>query len=702
MLAALLLSLACAFAYAAQPITDFTFAHCSDDHNLPKAGTTIAEFKDLKPILLKPYNVTALPVSFVIDTGDATEFGPWSGGWQTIQKFYEGVTIPQYFTIGNHDGTWRSLYYELKQLYGSVPYSFDKNGCHFAFLASAGMQDPRPNFGPEQINWLAKDLAKVGKDVPVFLAFHHPLPGSEFATPYEYERVMDVIRPYNVVLILVGHGHSARHSVFQGVDELQGGSTYGPGPAGYQVITVKDGVLYAGYKDQGQPEVTKAMLTKPLAPPAKRYPAIKIDSPKEAATLSGSMAVKVWVGLGRGDVADAYFEIDGENKTTLNLVSGGAFVGNFPLTGLEPGGHSMRVTFVGPGKAEYHKSTYFYIDSTRPKVLWRVQMGTASKTTPTLGDSLIYIGGFDGTVRAYNRKTGKWRWTYQTGGPVLGQILLLGDKVYAGSGDKYLYCLNAADGKFAWKFQADDPIASWPVSDGTAIYFGCGTGAFYAVDAKSGTQVWKNTDATYNVESKPFLANGKVYYGAWDQYVYCLNTADGKQVWKCVGQGASEGGAARYYSPGDAGPVLCGGTVFAPDRKYKCALISDATGQKTSSLDRVAAATLSADGKSVYLRKLGNRLQKADSNGASIWEVDAPADDIPAPPCEAGAIVYTCSRRGKVSARSASDGSVLWEYQATPSLQVLAGINGTPDTAYVVATDGTLTALVDPTPGAAK
>jgi outer membrane protein assembly factor BamB len=692
----------CWIAVAAQAagvaIPDFTFAHCSDDHvgaaEAVLSKTTIAEFRDLHPILLEPYNVTSLPISFIIDTGDVTEFGGHAS-WEKYLSYFEGVSVPLYICVGNHDATWRSLTYEVRQLFGSPYYSFDKFGCHFVMLDSAGLQHPLPSIGPEQLVWLKKDLEKVGRDAPVFVCLHHPLYTTEFASRYEVDRLLDVLRPYNVIAILYGHGHNAIHGVYEGIDTVQGGSTWGPGPAGYQIDCVKDGVLYIAYKLQGQPNATKAMLQKPLAPPAKRYPAITIAAPREGATYGAQISVKAWIALGKGEVKNAFLEIDGENKTDVALKPGGSFECSVPLASLSPGAHYMKLSFTGQDDKVYTRSTFFYKESTLPKVHWRVLMDTASKTTPSVGDANVYIGGYDGTVRAYNANSGKLRWVCTTCGAVTGQILLLGDKVYAGSEDKKLYCLAADNGKPLWQFEAEEPIYSSPVTYGISIYFGCGSGAFYSVDAKTGAQNWKNSDATYNIEIKPFVANGRVYYGAWDRYVYCVNTADGKLVWKCEGKGSSEGGAAVYYSPADCGPVVCNGMVFVADRKYRCAIIDDATGKIVNSLDGISGVGLSGDGQSVYLRHTNGSVSKVDCTGKDIWSASVPTDIVPTAPTESGSVVYACGGRGTLSAMSAADGKVLWQYDTTPTQYVLASVGAADSTAYVVGTDGSLTAVGD-------
>ncbi len=695
--AALLVLVLVSAGLCAQPIGNFSFAHTSDDHVQPLAPVTISEFVNPQPIKMEPFNMIALPVSFVVDTGDITEFGG-RGSFEKFQSFYKDVKIPYYIALGNHDNTWRSLAPEMRKLYGSPYYSFDKHGVHFAVICSAGFQHPLPSITPEQLAWLKKDLAKVGKDAPVFLALHHPLNTTEFASRFDVDRLLDLIRPYNIVVIMYGHGHSANHGTYENFTIVQGGSTYGPGPAGYQVYSVMDGILRVAYKDKGpEPKATKKMIEKPLAPPAKRYPNIKIDSPREGATYGAQVQVKAWIAAGKGEITNAAFAIDGSKDTKpLTLMPGGSFEATLPLSGFSSGAHSLKLTFTGQDGATYHRSTFFYVDSERPKVRWRVLMDTASKTTPTVSDSLVYIGGYDGSVRAYEVQTGKLKWQYQTGGGIAGQILLQGDKVYAGSEDMKLHCLNAANGKNVWEFEAEEPIYSSPVSDGKSVYFGCGSGAFYSVDAAKGTMNWVNNDAKYNIEIKPFLHDGKVYYGAWDTFIYCVNTADGKLVWKHVGQGSSHGGAAAYYSPGDCGPVVCNGVVFTPDRKYEMSLSDYATGNVISSMTTVAAVGLSADGQSVYLRRNNNKLDKVDSTGKTIWSADVPTGMVPAAPTEVDGVVYVCGNKGTVSAISAADGKVLWQYDSTPTLYVLAGVGASGSTAYVVGTDGSLTALSTP------
>ena len=131
----------CSGVGADQP--DFTFIQVSDLH-FPNSATeaTIADLANLGEVYLKPYRVTAPPPSFIIETGDLTEFGPKDGAWDAHNRALKAIGLLSYPALGNHDMTWRALSHEITAAYGSTCYSWNNFGCHFVVLRSAGLQDP--------------------------------------------------------------------------------------------------------------------------------------------------------------------------------------------------------------------------------------------------------------------------------------------------------------------------------------------------------------------------------------------------------------------------------------------------------------------------------------------------------------------------------------------------------------------------------
>jgi outer membrane protein assembly factor BamB len=674
-------------------IPDFTFIQASDVHApMPQSKASLSRVAGLGEIDFAPFGLKVPKPSFAIVTGDLNEFGGGSGWWEQYLSYWKGCGIPVHHALGNHDNTWHANIKPLRDLGQAPYYSFDEHGCHFVCLLTATPQDPRPSVGEEEILWLQKDLEKISTSTPVFVFFHHPLPGSEFASRYDYDRLLDVLHPYNTVLLMAGHSHGHVHRMVEGIDQTTGGSTFGPN-AGFAVISLKDGVLREAYWKADQPAADLKLLEKTI-PAQSSYPRVEIRSP--AFRASGGTTLSVSARLSGPVAAEkATYTIDDEMEGELKL-SGQAPTwtasGSADLSKLLPGAHYLRVDF-SKGSEHYTRSTEFFFESESQPTAWRGYLAASSKVTPAIADGVVYVGANDGKLRAFNARTGKELWSVDTGAEILAQPLVAGGKVYSANG-LGLVSASTTAGKKVWSFTAGDAVYSSPVLAEGKVIFGCNNGWLYAVDAATGALAWVNKDGTYSIESKPFVWNGKVYYGAWDQFIRCVNAKDGKLVWQQLGEGSRVAkGAKRYYSPADAMPVVAEGKLVIADRNMMVSILNAETGEPAGSLKGVSATGLSEDGKFVYLRKLNGQLAKIDSSGKELWSARAHLGAIPTAPTEKAGVVYVCSGKGTVSALAADSGKLLWEYQASPQLFVMCSVACDGANAYLTAFDGSLTAI---------
>ena len=673
-------------------VPDFTFIQASDVHTpMPQSKETFARVRGLGEINLEPFGLKVQKPGFALVTGDLNEFGGGSGWWETFLSYWKDCGIPVYPALGNHDNTWHANIKPLRSLGFNPYYSFDQHGCHFVALMSATAQDPRPSFGEEQILWLRKDLEKISIDTPLFVYFHHPLPGDEFASRYDYDRLLDVLHEHNTVLLLAGHSHGHVHQLVQGIDQMTGGSTFGPN-AGFAVISVKAGVLRAAYwkADQAAPDLK---LLEKTIPTKFSYPRVEVTGPAFRQELGSPIKIAARLG-GAVEPEKATYTIDDELTGTLTLAGeSGAWTatGNAELSSLLPGAHYLRIDFQ-KGERHYPQSTEFFYEPTNHPTAWRAYLAASSKVTPAVAAGVVYVGANDGKLRAFGAKSGKELWSAETGAEILAEPLVVGDSVIAANGMGVVSAYQ--HGNKLWSFTAADAVYSSPVLAGGKVVFGCNDGKLYALDAKTGKQAWVNEDATYTVESKPFVWEGKVYYGAWDENVRCVGLAEGKLVWKQLGEGSRTARAAkRYYSPADAMPVVAEGRLMIADRNYMLSIFDAVTGQPTNSLRKVAATGLSEDGKFVYLRRTDGELTKIDSSGRELWSVGAHLGAIPTTPIEKNGVAYVCSSKGTVSAISAQSGRILWQYQASPQLFVMSSLACDGLNVYLTAFDGSLTAI---------
>lgn len=691
---ALLLAVACVPAGA----QSFSFLHLSDVH-APIRGSreTIAAARECGAIRMAPYGITAPAPSFAIVTGDLTEFGGGNGAWETYQSYWEGCRYPVYSVPGNHDNTWWLLRPALQALHGSLPYAFRYAGCHFIGLDTAGRQDPRPAFALEELEWLRATLRRIPRNEPLFLFFHHPLAGTEWATPYDYERLFEILRGHHVVLMLVGHGHSAQAMKLGGFDAVEGGSTFDQkaspphtGNAGFNVVCVQDGKVRVAYRRTAEAEATVPILEKPLAPlpplPEPRF----LQPDPQSHVSAGSLRVRIR--FPGGAQAAGQLHLDAGEPVPLRR-NRDEWEATIPLNEAVPGQHVLRAVFTEGTRQAFATREFSVQRPGMPHARWHVSVGASVRAALAIDGDRVYVAGQDGSLTALDARDGSRRWRFRAGGEVLGRPAVTPNAIFVAATDGCLYALGK-DGREQWRYQAGAPLVAPPVCDGERVVVGAIDGALHCVDASTGQARWVSREASYTIESAACLAGDMLFFGAWDTFVYGLTAQDGALRWKTPSDGTRQA-AARYYSPADS-PVACvGGRVFAADRNMTLTVFDAATGERLFSRQGCAAVAPAADGSGVYLRvpTRGGPLVKIDRDGNEVWRCDAGLGYLPSVPWEADGIVAVATSTGRVSAISAADGRLLWQYCATPGLYLPGGAVPSRGVVYAAGLDGAVTAI---------
>lgn len=210
-----------------QSIESFTFAYLTDVHlNKDNRGDgneglrmALADVKKKKVdlVLFGGDNVDADALGDAEQTADSLH--------QRFKNIVEECGLPTYFTIGNHDRYYRnngkvdSLGFELFEKYfGPSHHSFTHKGVHFITLNSLYPKANCPySVNHEQLEWLKRDLAEAGKEMPVVVSIHVPMLSLYYPVVEgnfkgedmicNTKEVFEVLNAYNVKLILQGHQH---------------------------------------------------------------------------------------------------------------------------------------------------------------------------------------------------------------------------------------------------------------------------------------------------------------------------------------------------------------------------------------------------------------------------------------------------------------------------------------------------------------
>ena len=142
--------------------------------------------------------------------------------------------------------------------------------------------------------------------------------------------------------------------------------------------------------------------------------------------------------------------------------------------------------------------TFYAFDKRTGKVRWSYNIHQDGNQTsfhgnPLITDQLVLIGtdkscaaGSIGHVYAFDRATGTVRWKYRTAGTPT-DIARIGSSIYAASFVDELIALNLSDGSLRWRFATGTPRATTKLSVvGNSLYVGNSTNRLFRISADDG------------------------------------------------------------------------------------------------------------------------------------------------------------------------------------------------------------------------
>lgn len=161
------------------------------------------------------------------------------------------------------------------------------------------------------------------------------------------------------------------------------------------------------------------------------------------------------------------------------------------------------------------------------RVIWSQEFN-ASGSNPVIEGETIYIGSADGSLYAFNAKSGAKKWQFQT-----GEHLLPGPQIISTPNIEDL-----PDQVIKQKKQGIKRIDMTPSIHSGTLFFGSGDHIFYALDANTGAKKWQyeagkgmasSNNTMYQVSS-PVIINDVVYFVNIDG-LHALSIIDGEKIW---------------------------------------------------------------------------------------------------------------------------------------------------------------------------
>ncbi len=166
--------------------------------------------------------------------------------WEEYKLIISPLSMPIYFTPGNHD-IWGDTAVDFYQRYIGKPYySFNYQGIHFTILDNS-RYDSIGAMPKEQLDWLVNDLKKSRKEKYTIVFFHKPF-WYETIAKSKTDLWHSLFINYGVDAVFSGHNHFYYTEKYEGILYTAVGSSGGsynePGPTGlgyhFTWVTVND------------------------------------------------------------------------------------------------------------------------------------------------------------------------------------------------------------------------------------------------------------------------------------------------------------------------------------------------------------------------------------------------------------------------------------------------------------------------------
>ena len=313
--------------------------------------------------------------------------------------------------------------------------------------------------------------------------------------------------------------------------------------------------------------------------------------------------------------------------------------------------------------------------------IWAFKAEDEIRSSPTMGDGLVYIGAYDNNVYALDAKNGSFVWKYATDGGIASTPFFYKDRVIFGSEDRLIYAVTSHRGKILWTCPTEGKVRSSVRVDFEHAFVGSDDNRLYAINAQSGRVIWR-FEAAGPIRSTPIIDTEIVYVGSDDGHLYAVNMQTGKMKWKFRTNRGIISSPTIYEDL-----ILFGSqdwTFYALNKTSSWSIWRTRTNQAIISSPTVK------DGI-VYFGSVDGNLYALDAtSGRTIWKFRAGSHIVSRPAVSDNAIFFG-TNNGEVISLHLKSGKERWRFQTggpVPSSPLLGE-----GMVYIGSTDHNLYAL---------
>jgi eukaryotic-like serine/threonine-protein kinase len=308
------------------------------------------------------------------------------------------------------------------------------------------------------------------------------------------------------------------------------------------------------------------------------------------------------------------------------------------------------------------------------RALWQVRLGTVLSSSPSVIDTMVYIGSLapgtreGGALHAVDGQTGieSWRLATAPGDGIFSSPAIDDGTVVAGSYDGIVIAADVSTGEEHWRFQAAGYFLSSPALVDGRAYLADGAGHLYALGADGGDELWRAEigEGGDRAFATPAVV-GKVVYcidasrRAGDpSYLHAYDAATGEERWQFKpDRDVHLGGTA----------VVAGDVLYVATRESRVFAVDPLTGKEQEQYDVGGSrrTELAVVNGLLYVGTDDGVFHAVDlETGEERWSRQLSDEAVPiSPPTVADGIVYAGDTAGGMHALDATTGDEQWSTQ---------------------------------------
>lgn len=285
--------------------------------------------------------------------------------------------------------------------------------------------------------------------------------------------------------------------------------------------------------------------------------------------------------------------------------------------------------------------------------VWTFTCEDEVRSSPTIGNGMLYVGCYDTNIYALDAERGEFRWKYATEGGISSSPAYWQDLVIVGSEDGAVYGLDSRRGALRWTFRTTKAVRSSPRIEDRIVLVGSDDQQFYALDGMRGTVIWKFR-TWMPIRSSAAVNDMVCYFGGNDGHVYAVDVRNGKLKWK-----------QRTQQPVISSPAFAEGLIFAGSMdNYLYAFDIEggwvAWRFRTNHYVNSSPAVM---GSRVFVGSVDGFMYALEiKSGRLAWKYDTGSQITSSPRVEGGR-VYFGAVDGNVYCLDAGTGGLIWKHQ---------------------------------------